>query len=371
MSASNQTKKTVTIKDVAREANVSYATVSRALSPGSSIREDTRQRVLEVCDRLGYTTNYVARSMVMRETRLLGLVLPSIDNPFMSEMAYHIECIARSLDYSIMLCSSSYDLKEEEKAINLVLGRQVDGIIIIPTARDSYPNLKKYLNKVPTVFVNENLMEAPESYVTVDNYRGTFIGAEYLMALGHKRILYFGRRSTTATHTLRAMGYQDACLQHGVEPMFFDSYTDATTITNGYEMARQLFRERQDFTAIQASTDTFALGVLQAADEYGIRIPEDISLLGFDNIRYAQLPKINLTTIEQPKAAMADVAVNILVGKIQNDFEAYSHRVLTPTLTKRSSCMPIDLSRPESEIEWRLRLSTNDVHSPFAHELPL
>lgn len=335
-----ENNKPVTIKDVAREAGVSYATVSRALSDSPNIKEDTRLRILEVCEQMGYTANYVARSMVKRETRLIGVILPNVDNPFMSEIAYHIECDAREKDYTIMLCNSSYDLAVEERAFTLLLGRQVDGIILLPAGRESYTNLKKYTDKVPTVYVNENLMELPESYVTVDNYQGTRMGTEYLLSLGHRRILYFGRSCETAAHTQRAQGYQDVCLENGIEPMVCDRSAYSTTIEIGYALAKELFCTRHDFTAMFASTDTLALGVLQAADELGIRIPEDVSLLGFDNIRYTELPKINLSTVEQPKQAMASVALEILIQKLQSDYEAYSHRILRPTLIKRGSCLP-------------------------------
>ena len=333
-------RKSVTIKDVAKEANVSYATVSRALSGSPVIKDETRRRVLEVCHKLGYTTNYVARSMVMRETHLIGVVLPSIDNPFMSELAYHLECGARNHGYAVMLCNSNYSYAEEEKAFTLLLGQQVDGIVIVPIGRDSYRTLKKYLSKTPTVFVNENLMDAPESYVTVDNFQGARIATEHLLALGHRDIMYFGRLATSATHTFRAMGCQSVCDEHGIQPQFFDSDSDATTIQIGYHMAKELFQTRNNFTAIQASTDTLALGVLEAAEELSIRIPEDISLIGFDNIRYAGLPKINLTTIEQPKGAMASTAVDILLEKIHSDYDSYAHRILSPALVERKSCLP-------------------------------
>jgi LacI family transcriptional regulator len=338
--------KPVTIKDIAREAGVSYATVSRALSGNPSISEKTRQRVLDISGRMGYTADYVARSMVKRETKLLGIILPSIDNPFMSELAYHMEQTARRNDYSIMLCNSSHDIKIEEHAFSLLLSRKVDGIVLLPASRESYGNIKRYLGKMPTVFVNENLMDAPESYVTVDNYRGTRMGAEYLIELGHRRIVYFGRIFSSATHCLRSQGYEDACRETGITPIFWDSPTDETSIRKGYEMAAELFGKRCDFSAIFASTDVFALGALQAADELGVRVPEDVSLLGFDNIKYSGLPKINLSTVEQPKQSMASIAVEMLIEKIHNEHEAYSHRILMPALIKRSSCMPLAESIP-------------------------
>ena len=340
MTVDGRKEKPVTIKDIAKIADVSYATVSRALSGNPAVKEKTRRLILDICEREGYTANDVARSMVMKKTNLLGVILPSIDNPFMSELAYHIECIAREQNYNIILCNSSGNIKIEEQVFMLLLGRQVDGILLLPSCKGSYDNLKKYFNKVPTVFVNENLEDVPESYVVVDNYRGTCMATEYLLSLGHRNILYFGRSLTTSTHTLRAKGYQDTCEKNGIAPLFWDNVSDITSIETGYEMAKELFAAKKDYSAIVAGTDTLALGVIKAADERGLFIPQDISLIGFDNIRYTELPKINLTTIEQPKAMMAEVAVTMLINKIQSDYRGYTHRILTPTLIKRNTCIP-------------------------------
>ena len=160
--------KNVTLKDVAKAAGVSYATVSRALSGSSQIGSETRERVLKLCDEMGYTTNFVARSMVTKRTNLIGLVVPSVDNQFMSELAYHAEVSARSHGYNIMLCDSGPDLRQEKTVVKLLLGRQVDGILIVPQSSRSYESLKPYLDQTPTVFLSENLRDQPQSYVAVD-----------------------------------------------------------------------------------------------------------------------------------------------------------------------------------------------------------
>ena len=333
--------KSVTIKDIAKVAGVSYATVSRALSGSTEIGEETRERVLKICREMGYTTNYVARSMVMKKTKLLGLIVANIDNPFMSELALHIEMRAREQGYNLMLCNSSHDLALEKQVFELLAGRQVDGIILVPSSSDSYANLKPLISRVPTVFVSENLRDLPESYVSVDNYRGTRIGTEYLYAHGHRSILYFGRRKGSMTHQLRAEGYLDACRDLGIEPAVFNSAFPMSSVQAGYQMAKHVFAKPLPYTAIFAATDSLALGVFDAAEEAGVRIPEDLSLIGFDNILYADLPKIHLTTIEQPKKAMASVAVDVLLEKIADESSGYSHRILTPTLIERSSCRDI------------------------------
>ena len=333
--------KSVTLKDVAKAAGVSYATVSRALSGSPQIGSDTRERIIKLCDEMGYTTNYVARSMVMKKTDLIGLVVPSIDNAFMSELAYYAEMSARSHGYNIMLCNSGPDLKQEKTVVKLLLGRQVDGILIVPQSPKTYENIRAYTDQVPTVFLSENLRDQPQSYVAADNSRGTYIGTKYLYELGHRDILYFGRRHTT-THQLRAEGYMKACQELGLQQRFVNSEFSRSSIANGYEMARELFSKRIDYTAIFASTDSNALGILKAADELHIDIPGRLSLIGFDNITATGLPRIDLTTIEQPKRDMAVQAVDMLRDKIENGTQGYVHQILLPTLIKRGTCKELD-----------------------------
>ena len=329
--------KNVTLKDVAKAAGVSYATVSRALSGSSQIGSETRERVLKLCDEMGYTTNFVARSMVTKRTNLIGLVVPSVDNQFMSELAYHAEVSARSHGYNIMLCDSGPDLRQEKTVVKLLLGRQVDGILIVPQSSHSYESLKPYLDQTPTVFLSENLRDQPQSYVAVDNSRGTYLGTQYLYELGHRDILYFGQRQST-THQLRAEGYLKACQELGLAPRYFNSEYTRSSIQGGYQLAKELFQKPLDYTAIFASTDSNALGVLTAADELGIDIPGRLSLIGFDNISATALSRIDLTTIDQPKKAMAVQAVDMLRDKIEHGTQGYVHQILLPTLIRRGTC---------------------------------
>ena len=329
--------KNVTLTDVAKAAGVSYATVSRALSGSSQIGSETRERVLKLCDEMGYTTNFVARSMVTKRTNLIGLVVPSVDNQFMSELAYHAEVSARSHGYNIMLCDSGPDLRQEKTVVKLLLGRQVDGILIVPQSSRSYESLKPYLDQTPTVFLSENLRDQPQSYVAVDNSRGTYLGTQYLYELGHRDILYFGQRQST-THQLRAEGYLKACQELGLAPRYFNSEYTRSSIQGGYQLAKELFQKPLDYTAIFASTDSNALGVLTAADELGIDIPGRLSLIGFDNISATALSRIDLTTIDQPKQAMAVQAVDMLRDKIEHGTQGYVHQILLPTLIRRGTC---------------------------------
>ena len=332
--------KNVTIKDVAKAAGVSYSTVSRALSGSPEISVDTRERILQLCKQMNYTPNTVARSMVMKSTKLLGLILTDVNNPFMSELAYHIDRQARARGYNIILCNSSRNAEQERELFELMIGRQVDGVMLCPAGPESYATLRPYISRIPTVFIGENLREAPESYVSVDNYRGAYMGVEYLYELGHRDIIYFGRRRGSTTHQLRAEGYAAACRDLHLAVQYCNNTFPLTSIKYGYQLAKQLFAQKRTYTAIFAATDTNALGVMQAAEEVGVSIPGDISLIGFDNIRDSGLPRIELTTVEQPKKMMASITVDSLLDKIQNELAGYSHRILTPTLIERNSCAP-------------------------------
>ena len=288
-----------------------------------------------------YTPNTVARSMVMKSTKLLGLILTGINNPFMSELSYHIDRQARARGYNIILCNSSRDIEQERELFELMIGRQVDGVILLPAGPESYESLQPFFSRLPTVFVGENLRDAQESYVSVDNFRGTYMGVEYLYKLGHRNILYFGKRQGSTTHQLRSDGYAAACQDLGLTPQYCNNTFSNTSIKYGYQLAKQLLVQERKFTAIFASTDTNALGIMQAAEEMGLKIPQDFSLLGFDNIRDSGLPRIELTTIEQPMKMLASVAVHTLLEKVQNELAGYTHRILTPTLIERSSCRQI------------------------------
>ena len=336
--------KKVTIKDVAKVANVSYTTVSRALSGSPDIGEATRARIVKISQEMGYTANSVARSLVARESKTMGLIVSTINSPFTAEIAYYVEQQAWANGYSLMLCNSGGNPDKEEAAYRLLVSRQVDGIIIKPSHLRTYDRIAPYLNTVPTVFINEIILNSTQSYVCIDNYAGTCAGTEYLHSLGHRDIVFFGRRGGKTTREARAQGYADTCKKHDIPPRYVDNTLGQNTTAHGYAMALDFFSKNpRDYTAIFANTDVIALGVLRAADELNIRIPEDISLLGFDNITYAALPRIDLTTIGQPKQEIAAVAVNMLLEKIQYPSLGYSQRMMRPSLVVRSSCRDISL----------------------------
>ena len=332
----------ITLKDVAKVAGVSYATVSRALSGSLEIGEDTRKRILKLCEEMGYTPNAVARSMVMKKTNIIGLIMASIDNPFMSELTTHIEIYARKRGYNLMVCNSSYDPELEKQVFSLLIGRQVDGILMIPVGNESYDGLKTLTAQVPTVFISENMQDLPENYIAVDNRQGTFSATEYLYSIGHRRILYFGCREHSVTHRLRLEGYLDACKKLGISPEVIYNTQERSSHPVGYALGKTYFAGPHAHTALLCASDALAIGVMQAAYEHGLRVPEDVSVMGFDNISYAALPSVNLTTVDQPKQRMATAAVDMLLDRIAHPEQPHTNAIIPTSLVLRHSCRAAD-----------------------------
>lgn len=331
--------KKVTLKDVAKVANVSFTTVSRALAGSSEINEDTRRNIQQISRDMGYVSASAARAPAASSSgKTIGLLVNNFRSYFTAEVAYNIERRAWAQGYTLLLSHTVGKKNMHADIYKVFQEKAMEGIIIMPAHEMVYEELRPYLQRVPTVFINEDLQGRSESYVTIDNYKGGYIGTEYLLSLGHKKIIYCGRASTKVSRQLRLQGYKDACAAYSCVPKYIEHAYGGNSMQCGYMMGKELFRLPRDFTAIFAATDSTALGIMRAAVEMGIRIPEDCSLIGFDNIAFSEMPGVALTTIDQPKEAIAAVAVNMLLEKIQYPSIESSHRLLTPSLVVRESC---------------------------------
>lgn len=348
----------ITIKDIARLAGVSVTTVSRALNDAPEIREETRSRILRVCREQGYRTNLLARSLISSRSHLLGLVLPDLSNPYHAALSLNIELCARELGYQIMLCCGRPESGQMKSPFDLLLGQRVDGILMDTTSDRAYTLLQGRSAGVPCVLLGAC---APENTafrantVSVDNYMGGYMAAEYLFRLGHRDTAYLGLRAGSSTHALRHQGFLAAARALGMTVEVVENPASSSSIESGCRMARQLFR-RPDFrqTAVFAASDAVALGVIQVADELGLAIPERLSVLGFDNIEYAALPNIRLTTISQNAPLLARSAVRLLTELIGSGEDAgYTRKLVTPTIIQRATCRALTpeeaaLCRPQN-----------------------
>lgn len=334
----------VTIKDIARIAGVSTSTVSRALSGSKELSEATRERIVKICNEQGYRVNALARSLIRSRTNVIGLIVPEVTNPFYAEVSLGIETHARQLGYNVMLCNSQQDTKTTEELFGFLTSHQVDGIILANSNSDAPRWIQQFAPHLPTVLLGTpaSLSGDEVNSVCVDNLAGGRLAAEYLLSLGHRSIAYLGHRSGSLTHQLRLRGFMEVLGKEGLTPTVIENTADSSSIGAGYELSRKLFNEGCPHTAIFAATDSLALGAMQAADEFGISIPDDLSLLGFDNIIYSSLPKITLSTIDQRKSLLAEAAVDILTQIIESDErDEFTHRMIRPALIRRSSCASI------------------------------
>ena len=338
--------KRVTIKDIAKIAGVSYATISRALNNSPEISPETRARIQEICRREGYRANSLARSLVSNKTGVIGLIIPDISHPYYGEIGLNIEICARRHHYNVMMCNSLHDLQQIGELLQFLIAHQVDGVIIASSHDDVYAYVTSRSFAVPIVLLGDCMNASCGTAcnaVSLDNYTAGRIGAEYLIGLGHRDIVYLGRRANSATHQHRYTGYAQAMQAAGLTPNTVDNPDGSSTLERGYALAKQLFISDRPCSAIFAATDAVAMGVMKAADELQIDIPGSLSLIGLDNYVYSGLSRTMLTTIDQRKPQLAEAAVGLMMQLLSdNPPGEYTHRVIRPALIERSTCAPFD-----------------------------
>lgn len=338
-------KKRVTIKDVAALAGVSFATVSRALDDRPEISRETKEKVRSACVQLGYVPNAAARGLTGQSTHTIGVIVPDISNPYYSGMATAIEQQAAERGYRVLLSNSMRIQEQELKGIDGFLSRQIDGVLISALSPASQALHKERLGNLPCVYMGVNHGDAC-SYVMADNEVGAYEATRYLVELGHRDILFFGGRTTSRTRELRVRGFRQALSEAGLEGRDLPAPADVGLMRNwSYETALNLFRQGGPLPeAIFAFSDVTALKIMEAAEECGVSIPRDISLVGYDNISFAALPRIHLTTVSQKKYQLGRIAVDRLVEQIEGKREQ-TVDLIQPELMVRSTCMDPRLRR--------------------------
>lgn len=336
----------ITIKDIARIAGVSVTTVSRALNHSADISEDTKERILRICQEEGYRTNLLARSLISSKTNTLGLILPNIANPFHAQLALSIETCARENGYQVMLCSGRPGDGKIESMFEYLIAQRVDGVLLSSFGDQARDLLLRYQDTVPSVLLGACAPDASGARinsVSTDNFAGGRMAAEYLYRLGHRDVVYLGLRPGSTTHAVRHLGFVTAARELGMQVTTVENtISSSTTIESGYAIAQEFFSRPFSQTAMFTASDAMALGAMQVADQLGISIPEQLSIMGFDNIEYAALPGIRLTTLAQNTSRMARAAVRLLLELGESDFRGeFTHKIIQPTLVERATCRPL------------------------------
>ncbi|MCY6957302.1 LacI family DNA-binding transcriptional regulator [Clostridium brassicae] len=302
-----------TIKDIARKLNISIATVSKALNDSYDISDKTKKRVREAAKEMNYKPNAIAQGLVTNKTNTIGLIIPDITNPFYPEIARGVEEELNKYGYNIFLCNSNWEIKKEEKYIDLLVSKQVEGIIL---AHSGVKNGSLENIDIPIVSVATKSGYKGENFVVIDDKKGGYLATKHLLDSGYKSIMFIGGQNTIETNRMRFEGYKQALMEQGIQLDERLIKNGDFTKESGYVLVKNSLKEGIIPTGIFGGTDMLALGVMQAVRECGLNIPEDIGIVGFDDISFSQLPEISLTTIAQPKYDMGVISAKTLLDKI-------------------------------------------------------
>ena len=330
----------VTIKDIAKELGISASTVSRALSDSPLVNAETKRAVLQVAERLGYQRNELARALVMGSSGAVGLLVPDITNPFFSDIARGVGEVADGKGAGVILCNTDGRIDRELTYVRLMRRKRVDGLLLCSTTIDT-PYLNELaIARIPFILVSRLAGQRDVPFVITDDRVGAGLAVEHLVDLGHRRIGFIGGPENVQASRDRMDAYLDVLGDHSLEALpDWRSYAGFTQAA-GREAAQRMLALSKRPTAIFSANDVTALGVLEVAEELGLRIPSDLSLVGYDDISYASLPRIQLTTIAQPAVEMGRIAANWLFDALEHPDIPGLHRTLTPRLVVRSTTAP-------------------------------
>lgn len=326
-------KKVNDIRDLAEVLGLSTTTVSRVLNGKAisyRISDKTQERVLKAAKDYKYSPNKIARGLKLSKTDTLGLIIPDISNPFFSDIASSIEREAHNKGYSLILCDSNEDQKMENELIELLRSHKVDGIIIAPIGTDCEEIKQTYDSGMPLVVIDRSFPGTGLPSITSDNYQGGYDAVNYILSMGHKKISCIQGIPKSQPSLERVRGFKDA-LQNG--NILFENNMivgDDYSTDNGYRQTRILFSLEDPPTAIFALSNLIGLGVIKAVYEMGLKIPDDISLISFDEQPYSAFLGTPMTTVDQKKSEMGQLAVAVLLEFIKN--KEYRKKVVNMTL---------------------------------------
>ncbi len=334
----------VSIKDIAEEAGVSHSTVSRALQGTGRMSEETRARIIELAAEMGYTPDALARSLVRGRTHTVGVVVTTIADPFVAGIVAGIEEVAGEAGYTVLLGASHSNPEREIAVVENLRQRRVDAVIV--TASRVGDHYSEHLQRfgAPIVLVN-NMVQGEYLYaITCDQIDGAYQATSYLIELGHRRIAYIGSATRQHSSRLRQRGYETAVAEAGlpIDPHLVVSPIAPSDVEVGQKALQTLWPMHP--SAILAYNDLTAIGVMMAAREMGIRIPEDLSLVGFDDIDVTEFVTPPLTTVHQPREAMGRAAMQMALDLLQE--KASQNRTLACKLVIRESATrPVSVNR--------------------------
>ncbi len=330
-----------TISDVAKKLGVSKSTVSRALNNSPEISDATKERIRKVAQALNYEPNHIARSLTTKKTWTVGVLLEDISNSFFTEVAKGIETVMNQAGYMMLLTSSDFNAENEYSLTKNLIRNRVDGMLITPISSESITIELLKQRKVPFFIMNAQSEDDTVSWIDTDNFKGGYLAAKYLLELGHRRFM-FVRSMILFGNRQRYAGFEKAIAEYGLDMRDNVILGDAVNSKAGYEVVRAYLKKHGKKnlpSAILTTNDATAIGVMECLLEHEIRIPEDVSIIGYDDINIAALIRVPLTTIHQPKFKMGELAARKLLERLSGEGQGKAeHIVLEPRLFVRKSC---------------------------------
>ncbi len=312
------------------------ATVSRALNGSGYVRHELKQRIVDTARELDYQPNFLARGLTSKHSYTIGLVLPDITNPFFPAVARGVEDVAHRNGYNVVLCNTDGDARKEADYLKVLRSKQVDGVIFT-TSQSSTRHVKHLIELGIPVVLADRRMKLECDFVAVDNVEGAYMAARHLIALGHRRIGFITGPQDVATGSERIAGYRKAMEEAGLE------IDDGLILKgdyrqhSGYQGAKSLLRKSEPPTAIFACNDLMAIGVLMALEEEGLRVPDDMAVVGYDDTLLASVCRPRLTSVAQPKYEIGAIACEMLLNRIKVRDKPREQTILRPQLIIRDS----------------------------------
>ena len=330
--------KRITMRQIATRARVSVGTVSHVINNTARVREPVRRRVLEAIERLGYQPSLLARGLRRNQTTIIGVIIPDISNPFFPLVVRGVEDIAYQNSYQLMLCNADNDAHKEQVYFDELRAYRMAGLIVIPSADSKLVSAAASGgSELPVICLDR----CPEGWkgdsITVDNSEGAYQATRYLLELGHRRIAAIAGQLHVTSAVERLKGFKQALREGGISTAPEYIQEGRFDRLSGYEKGLMMLQFSPRPTAIFAANDLVALGVLAALRELGLRCPEDVSLIGFDDLELASFTNPALTTVAQPAYQMGARAAGLLFERLRGEDLPAQHIVMKAALKVRDS----------------------------------
>lgn len=334
-------KKNVTIKYIAEKAGVSFSTVGRALRNEVNVNEKTKKKILKIAQKLNYYPNMIAKSLRVKKTKTIGIILNDLKNPLYNDIIKAVEETINILDYSMLICDSNYNYEMERKNILSMLSKNVEGVIISPVNEKSQNLHLLTSNDIKAVYIDIKPDLEDSSYVYVDHEKAAFSATDYLIKNNHKNILLLNGPYKLSSSKYFLSGYIKALSHHNIKIKNNLIKFINININNSFQVFKEIYKNNNmevgnNFTGIVTLSDLLALGVYKASKTFGFKIPDDYSIVGYDDIFISEYLSPPLTTIHQPKFRIGKQSINILLDLINNKI-GNKEIIINPNLIERES----------------------------------